>query len=107
MKGVFEGTDWEMLSDSVFAAVSDTKTPQGVLCLVKMKENRLEDMLEDTDGVWLVLENVQDPGNLGTCSDRGSAGISGVIMDKCTVDIYNPKTIRSTMGAFSGTVLYY
>lgn len=71
-EGVFEGTDWEMLSDSVFAAVSDTKTPQGVLCLVKMKENRLEDMLEDTDGVWLVLENVQDPGNLGTnVPDRG------------------------------------
>ena len=33
-EGVFEGTDWEMLSDSVFAAVSDTKTPQGVLCLL-------------------------------------------------------------------------
>ena len=102
-EGVFEGTDWEMLSDSVFAAVSDTKTPQGVLCLVKMKENRLEDMLEDTDGVWLVLENVQDPGNLGTMFRTGEgAGISGVIMDKCTVDIYNPKTIRSPWGAFSG-----
>ena len=49
-EGVFEGTDWEMLSDSVFAAVSDTKTPQGVLCLVKMKENRLEDMLEEIVG---------------------------------------------------------
>ncbi len=100
-EGVFEGTDWEMLSDSVFAAVSDTKTPQGVLCLVKMKENRLEDMLEDTDGVWLVLENVQDPGNLERCSDkREGAGISGVIMDKCTRGyLQNPKTIRSTMGS--------
>ena len=105
-EGVFEGTDWEMLSDSVFAAVSDTKTPQGVLCLVKMKENRLEDMLEDTDGVWLVLENVQDPGNLGTMFRTGEgAGISGVIMDKCTVDIYNPKTIRSTMGMPKANVL--
>jgi len=99
-EGVFEGTDWEMLSDSVFAAVSDTKTPQGVLCLVKMKENRLEDMLEDTDGVWLVLENVQDPGNLGTIVRTGEgAGITGVIMSNGTVDIYNPKTIRATMGS--------
>ena len=57
-----------MLSDSVFAAVSDTKTPQGVLCLVKMKENRLEDMLEDTDGVWLVLENVRIRAILERCS---------------------------------------
>ena len=91
----------------VFAAVSDTKTPQGVLCLVKMKENRLEDMLEDTDGVWLVLENVQDPGNLGTMFRTGEgAGISGVIMDKCTVDIYNPKTIRSTMGSIFRVPFY-
>ena len=85
----------------------DTKTPQGVLCLVKMKENRLEDMLEDTDGVWLVLENVQDPGNLGTMFRTGEgAGISGVIMDKCTVDIYNPKTIRSTMGSIFRVPFY-
>ena len=107
MKVFLKGTDWEMLSDSVFAAVSDTKTPQGVLCLVKMKENRLEDMLEDTDGVWLVLENVQDPGNLGTMFRTGEgAGISGVIMDKCTVDIYNPKTIRSTMGSIFRVPFY-
>ncbi len=98
--GVFEGTDWEMLSDSVFAAVSDTKTPQGVLCLVKMQENSLGDMLQQENGIWLILENVQDPGNLGTMFRTGEgAGISGVIMDKCTVDIYNPKTIRSTMGS--------
>ena len=82
-EGVFEGTDWEMLSDSVFAAVSDTKTPQGV------------------------LENVRDPGNLGTMFRTGEgAGISGVIMDKCTVDIYNPKTIRSTMGSIFRVPFY-
>ena len=74
---------------------------------MKMKENRLEDMLEDTDGVWLVLENVQDPGNLGTMFRTGEgAGISGVIMDKCTVDIYNPKTIRSTMGSIFRVPFY-
>ena len=94
------GKDWEMLSDSVFASVSDTKTPQGVLCLVKMRENRLEDMLQQKNGLWLILENVQDPGNLGTMFRTGEgAGIAGVIMDRSTVDIYNPKTIRSTMGS--------
>ena len=87
------GKDWEMLSDSVFASVSDTKTPQGVLCLVKMRENRLEDMLQQKNGLWLILENVQDPGT------GEGAGIAGVIMDRSTVDIYNPKTIRSTMGS--------
>ena len=71
------GKDWEMLSDSVFASVSDTKTPQGVLCLVKMRENRLEDMLQQKNGLWLILENVQDPGNLGTMFRTGEgAGIA-------------------------------
>ena len=94
------GKDWEMLSDSVFASVSDTKTPQGVLCLVKMRENRLEDMLQQKNGLWLILENVQDPGNLGTMFRTGEgAGIAGVIMDRSTVDIYNPKQYRSTMGS--------
>ena len=96
----FGNSELEVLDDRVYASVSDTKTPQGVLCLVKMKENRLEDMLEDTDGVWLVLENVQDPGNLGTIVRTGEgAGITGVIMSNGTVDIYNPKTIRATMGS--------
>lgn len=104
---LLEGTDWEMLSDAVFTSVSDTKTPQGVLCLVKMKENRLEELLEHRDGIWLVLENVQDPGNLGTMFRTGEgAGIAGVIMDKCTVDIYNPKTIRSTMGSIFRVPFY-
>ena len=89
-----------MLSDSVFASVSDTKTPQGVLCVVKMSGNRLEDMLQQKNGLWLILENVQDPGNLGTMFRTSEgAGIAGVIMDRSTVDIYNPKTIRSTMGS--------
>ena len=102
------GKDWEMLSDSVFASVSDTKTPQGVLCLVKMRENRLEDMLQQKNGLWLILENVQDPGNLGTMFRTGEgAGIAGVIMDRSTVDIYNPKTIRSTMGSVYRVPFFY
>lgn len=105
---LLEGKDWEMLSDAVFASVSDTKTPQGVLCLVKMSENRLEDMLQQKNGLWLILENVQDPGNLGTMFRTGEgAGIAGVIMDRSTVDIYNPKTIRSTMGSIYRMPFYY
>ena len=48
----------------------------------------------------LILEGVQDPGNLGTMLRTGEgAGITGVIMDRTTVDLFNPKTIRSTMGS--------
>lgn len=50
-----------------------------------------------------VLETIQDPGNLGTILRAGEgAGITGVIMNRTTADIYNPKVIRSTMALFTG-----
>ncbi|MCD8132604.1 MAG: RNA methyltransferase [Clostridiales bacterium] len=90
----------EILADSVFDYVSDTRTPQGILCLMRMENHAPDELFRSENGVWLVLENLQDPGNLGTMFRTGEgAGISGVIMDACTADIYNPKTIRSTMGS--------
>lgn len=94
------GYDYEEVSDSVFAAVSDTKTPQGILCVVRMPEYHKEDLFSEQGGLYLVLENIQDPGNLGTMLRTGEgAGISGVILSRDTVDLFNPKTIRSTMGS--------
>lgn len=95
------GIRMEVFSDHVFSHVSDTQTPQGVLCLMRMPGYELEQLLrEHRNGLWLALENVQDPGNLGTMFRTGEgAGIAGVLMDASTVDIFNPKTIRSTMGA--------
>ncbi len=93
-------TGYERVSEEVFAKMSDTKAPQGVLCLVKSPQYRLEDLLRQSRGVFVVLEDLQDPGNLGTIIRTGEgAGISGVIMTKDTVDIFNPKTIRATMGS--------
>ena len=99
---LLDGMHWETLSDDVFSRVSDTRTPQGILCLVKMPDHDAASLLQNADagGIWLVLENLQDPGNLGTMFRTGEgAGIAGVIMDRNTADIYNPKTIRSTMGS--------
>ncbi|MCU6762563.1 Putative TrmH family tRNA/rRNA methyltransferase [uncultured Roseburia sp.] len=91
---------YEVLADFVFSYVSDTKTPQGVLCLVEQASWELKDLVEQPDPCLLVLENIQDPGNLGTMfRSAEGAGFSGVIMDGSTADIYNPKTIRSTMGS--------
>lgn len=90
----------ELLSDNVYSHVSDTKTPQGVLCLVKREEYGLEKMLEEECPFLLVLENLQDPGNLGTIVRTAEgAGVTGIILSRDSVDIYNPKTIRSTMGS--------
>jgi len=91
---------YEVVQDSVFRAMSDTQNPQGVLCLVRQYHYTLEDLLLKEKPLLLILENLQDPGNLGTILRTGEgAGITGVIMSKKTVDIYNPKTIRSTMGS--------
>ena len=72
---------------------------QGIMAVVKMKNNSLSDMLAGNP-LLILVENLQDPGNLGTILRMGEgAGVTGVIMSPNTVDIYNPKTIRSTMGS--------
>ncbi|MCD8299893.1 MAG: RNA methyltransferase [Clostridiales bacterium] len=94
------GRDYEILSDSVFSHVSDTQTPQGIMAVVRMRKCLVEEIFSGDNGLWLVLENIQDPGNLGTMFRTAEgAGVSGIIMDGSTVDVYNPKTVRSTMGS--------
>ena len=91
---------YEVVEDNVFVQMSDTKTPQGVLSVLEMFHYDLDERLAGANGTWMVLEDIQDPGNLGTILRTGEgAGIEGVIMTNNTVDIYNPKTIRSTMGS--------
>lgn len=90
----------EILSDKVYSHVSDTKTPQGILCIVRQREVTIEELLRQENPHFMILDNLQDPGNLGTIVRTAEgAGVTGVIMSKETVDIYNPKTIRSTMGS--------
>lgn len=91
---------YEVVSSEVFAKMSDTQTPQGILTVLKRLEYVLEDLLDKPNPLFVILENLQDPGNLGTIVRTGEgAGITGVIMSSQTVDIYNPKTIRATMGS--------
>ena len=89
----------EIVADNVFDRMSQTQTPQGIMAVVRMKDNSLSDMLSGNP-LLILVENLQDPGNLGTIIRMGEgAGVTGVIMSPNTVDIYNPKTIRSTMGS--------
>lgn len=126
------GVSTEVFSDDVFARVSDTRTPQGILAAVHMMEYSFSDILgvkktaahthvqrsfmqepfgqnfsskEGGTGrarlpLVLVLDNLQDPGNMGTVfRSAEAAGASGILMSRDCVDVYNPKVIRSTMGA--------
>ena len=91
---------YEVVSDEVFAKMSDTQTPQGILTILKRPEYNLDLLLQQENPLFVILENLQDPGNLGTIVRTGEgAGITGVIMSVGTVDIFNPKTIRATMGS--------
>lgn len=93
-------TGYEVVTDEVFSKMSDTQTPQGILTVLNRPQYVLEELLEAPNPLFVVLENLQDPGNLGTIVRTGEgAGITGVIMTEQTVDLFNPKTIRSTMGS--------
>ena len=104
-----QGIFMEQLSEEVFRKVSDTQTPQGILFVMDQLSYELETLIKQAvirqkEGgrapLFLMLEDIQDPGNLGTMIRTGEgAGVDGVIMSRGTVDIYNPKTIRSTMGS--------
>ncbi len=74
-----EEVGYEVVSDSVFSKISDTCTPQGVLCVLKQFHYNIEEMLRDKAPLFLLLENIQDPGNLGTMLRTGEgAGVSGL-----------------------------
>lgn len=94
------GADIEIVSDSVFKSVSDTVTPQGIMCIVRQPQYSLEELVCKENPMFIVLEDLQDPGNLGTIMRTAEgAGVTAVVMNKGTVDLFNPKVIRSTMGA--------
>jgi TrmH family RNA methyltransferase len=95
---ILDKVDYEIVEDSVFKQMSDTVTPQGILAIVNKRELNIQDISEGS--TYIILENLQDPGNLGTILRTAEgAGISGIIMNRGTVDIYNSKVVRSTMGA--------
>ena len=86
------------VSEKVFNAVTEVTNPQGILAVVN-KENKESDINYDED-VIVVLDGIQDPGNLGTILRTvDSVGLSQIVVSNKTADAYNPKVVRSTMGA--------
>lgn len=103
-----EGGTYEILSDSLMKEVSDTMTPQGILALAEKPVYHLEQFFSHKKGSLLFLEDVRDPGNVGTIIRTAEgAGIKGIILSKESVDVYNAKVIRSTMGSLFRMPLVY
>lgn len=99
--------DIVFVADHVFASMSETNTPQGVLALVKISENSLKNIDIDPKTFILIAEHLQDPGNLGTIIRTAEgAGVTGIVLSSDCVDLYNPKVIRSTMGSVFRVPVY-
>lgn len=91
-----------VFSDEVFRSLSDTVNPQGIMALVKMPEYSLGQIIHSApeNAMFLILDDIRDPGNLGTIIRTAeAAGAGGVILSRGCADIFNPKVIRSTMGS--------
>ncbi|KAB8138180.1 RNA methyltransferase [Gracilibacillus oryzae] len=83
------------VSDNVMTAITDTKTPQGIVAVVEKKM-----MTSHVEKRALLIDRVQDPGNVGTMiRTADAAGFDTVMLGRGTVDLYNEKVIRSTQGS--------
>lgn len=107
-RGVVEWQSWldqqdaekiMLVSDEVMKSLSDLPTPQGIMAVVGMPAVEDESTL-DLTGSWLALDQVQDPGNVGTMiRTADAAGFSGVIMGDGAADIYSTKVLRAMQGS--------
>lgn len=114
----------QLVADKVYKKISDTVTPQGIMAIVEKKHYNLDELIYEHNQTmmitseftpakakevfrvnnmkknFIIVDRVQDPGNLGTILRTAEgAGIAGVIISADSVDLFNPKTIRSTMGS--------
>lgn len=93
-----DNTELLIFETSIFNKLCDTLTPQGIIAVIKM--SAASDALDLTKP-YIYCDNITDPGNMGTIiRTADAAGFGGVILSEDCVDIYNPKTVRASMGSF-------
>lgn len=88
------------VSEAVYHKMSDTEQPQGIMAIVKKGGHLLSTILAADKAFIVILDAVQDPGNLGTViRTADAAGASGVVLTKGCTDLYSSKAVRATMGS--------
>ena len=86
------------VSEKIFEYISDVKSPQGIMAIIEKDNGNKE--IDYNENVILILDNIQDPGNMGTIlRTADSLNLKQIIISKGSSDVYNPKVVRSTMGA--------
>ena len=102
------GVSYEVVTDNVMRVMTETMEPQGVVATVRMPRYDKKQLMRKETAVWVALEDLRDPGNLGTVLRTAeAAGVTGVILSNNSVDIYNPKVVRATMGAIFRVPHFY
>ncbi|MGK3650436.1 TrmH family RNA methyltransferase [Pseudarthrobacter enclensis] len=95
-----EGTNARLATDEVLAAMADTVNPQGIIAVCRFVDVSFDTVLDAGPRLIAVLCQVRDPGNAGTVLRAAdSAGADAVVLTASSVDIYNPKAVRSTAGS--------
>lgn len=96
------------VNNAELAKISTLQTPQGILALVHIPKNPVLDVKQLKNTFSLVLDDVQDPGNLGTIIRTADwFGFKQIICSSHTVEVYNPKTVQATMGSLSRVDIFY
>lgn len=107
LQSISDGVDCYILPDSLFASISDTQNPQGILAVLDLKREQLKHA-DLNGGLLVLLDDIKDPGNMGTIiRTADAAGCEGVVVPAGCVDIYNPKVLRSTMGSIFHIPVYH
>lgn len=88
------------VTENILKTMSDVNAPQGILAIISMNNKNNE--IDYSQDIIVALDDIQDPGNLGTILRTvDSVGLNQILVSKGTADCYNPKVVRSTMGQFS------
>ncbi len=94
------GIELIQVSREIIGKLSAAETPQGVLAVLKRRGKKLDQLALENPTLIVLVDGVQDPGNVGTIiRSADAAGAQGVILLKGTAGLYNPKTLRATMGS--------
>ncbi len=102
-----EGIEVLRVKTDIFKNLSLDKTPQGYMAVVAMERTELSREVLNPNGIYIVLESIQDPGNMGTIIRVCDAvKADGIIYNKACVDIYHPKVVKSTVGSLERVPCY-
>ncbi len=105
-KDVPDYVELTLVTPAEMERLSAWKTPQAVIAVTEMPERKLSEM--DMEQPLLMLDDVRDPGNMGTIVRTADwFGIRQIVCSQTTVELYNPKVIQATMGSFTRVKVYY